>query len=97
MSSYIIHIALYILETETENSQLFELCTRDSRAANRKGNALSSTTSLFHAAYTVLCHGQCCMLLNWAVFRNTSSAVQDVGTRNRTVVYMYNVHFAIRA
>ena len=24
------------------------------------------------------------------------SAVQDVGTRNRTVVYMYDVHFAVR-
>ena len=30
------------------------------------------------------------------IFGSTSSAVLDVGTRNRTVMYMYHVHFAVQ-
>ena len=80
---------MYVLETKTENSHQFELCTRGSSTAKRKDNALTSTTSLFYAAHTVLCHGQCRMLSSLAIFQSTSSAVQD-----RTL--MYNVHFAVR-
>ena len=76
---------MYILKTKTDNSHQFELCTHDLSTASSKDNALSSTTCLFYAVHTVLCHGQCCMLSNWTVFQSVSSAVQEAGpTQSRT-------------
>ena len=60
--------------------------------ANRKDNTLSSTTWLF---YTATVSVACCRTGLYLEVHHYYSAVQDAGTRNHTVVYVYNTHLTV--